>query len=62
MFKICCIFAETLQRPLTVPATCPATEAVSLRLAKSSLIERSVRDGVEPFEVVVAVIVNDLID
>lgn len=44
-----------------MPATWPATEAVSLRLPKSSLDERVVRDGVEPFEVVVAVMVDDLL-
>lgn len=45
-----------------MPATWPATEAVSLRLAKSSLDERVVKDGVEPFEIVVAVMMNDFYD
>lgn len=42
-----------------MPATWPATEAVSLRFAKSSLDERVVKDGVEPFERVVAVMVTN---
>ena len=58
MLRICWILADTLHRPETVPATCPATEAVSLRLAKSSLDERVASDGVEPFERVVAVMMN----